>query len=186
RRDTTRADVGMQEQEAILRERQLAREREELEYRRPFLAGEDTVIINVSVRTAQPVQPQQGQITAGQVTAGQPQGPGVQDSTQGLTVRRPIQPPIQLTEEERRRLEQLVNLISSRNPYRLTREGVLELPGFKGIPLAGLNEFEATVRLQAEPALRGLDVSLIRVPLRQTGFEALKPFGYDLFDHAPS
>ena len=89
------------------------------------------------------------------------------------------------TQEEREKRKKLVDLIRSRNPYRLSREGVLQLPGFAGIPLAGLTEFQATVRLQADPELRDFDVSLIRLPLKKIGTEALKPFGYDLFDRAP-
>ena len=91
-----------------------------------------------------------------------------------------------LLAEEREKREAVIDLVRSRNPYRLTSEGVLLLPGFSGIPLAGLTEFEATLRLQSEPQLEGYDVSVIRMPLRKTGVEALKPFGYDLFEHAPS
>ncbi len=70
----------------------------------------------------------------------------------------------ELTQEERDRREKLGELIKGRNPYRLSPEGVLLLPGFGGIPLAGLTEFQATVRLQADPELNGFDVNLIRLP----------------------
>jgi protein involved in polysaccharide export with SLBB domain len=93
---------------------------------------------------------------------------------------------VELTQEEREKGKKLIDLIRSRNPYRLSPEGVLLLPGFAGIPLAGLTEFQATVRLQADPELRNFDISLIRLPLRKIGNEALRPFGYDLFDRAPS
>src|SRR6185436_18983593 len=47
---------------------------------------------------------------------------------------------VELSQEEREKRKKLVNLIRSRNPYRLSSDGVLLLPGFAGIPLAGLSE----------------------------------------------
>src|SRR5262249_44265242 len=91
-----------------------------------------------------------------------------------------------LSAEEKEKRQAVISLIRSRNPFRLSSEGVLLLPGFSAIRLAGLTGYEATVRLQAEPQLEGFDVSLVRMPLRKIGTEALKPFGYDLFDRAPS
>jgi protein involved in polysaccharide export with SLBB domain len=96
------------------------------------------------------------------------------------------EPKVELTAEERERLKSLIDLVRSRNPYQLSKEGVLTLPGFAGIPLAGLTEVQATLRLKVEPALRDLDVRLTRLPLKKLGTAALKPFGYDLFEHAPS
>jgi protein involved in polysaccharide export with SLBB domain len=108
--------------------------------------------------------------------------PSVTSSAQPLTRQRATE----LSQEEKERRQKLIDLIRARNPYRLTSEGVLLLPGFQGIPLAGLTEFEATVRLQSDPELRGFDVALIRLPLKKIGVDALKPFGYDLFARAPS
>jgi polysaccharide biosynthesis/export protein len=175
------------------RARRLEREdEEEIEPRIPVLGPEDSVIIKVDVRQQPPgtsvtpdvsTVPQSGAgvpvgVAPGSVLPGNQQLPG------------PVKPASQrekeLSEDERERLGTLVELIRSRNPYLLTREGVLELPGFPAIALAGLTEFQATVRLQAEPALRNLDVSLIRLPLKKVGTRALKPFGYELFDRAPS
>ncbi len=82
---------------------------------------------------------------------------------------------------EQQRLQHLADLIRSQDPYQLTRDGVLLLPGFSGIPLAGLTEAQATLRLQVEPALKGLFFRITRLPLKKTGIEGLKPFGYDLF-----
>ena len=90
------------------------------------------------------------------------------------------------TGQERERLEKLRDLIRSKNPYELSREGVLALPGFAGIALAGLTELQATLRLEIEPTLQGLHFRITRLPLRKAGVEALKPFGYDLFDRSPS
>ncbi len=76
----------------------------------------------------------------------------------------------------------MIDLIRSKNPYQLSREGVLTLPGFAPIPLAGLTEQLATLRLGAEPALRDLYIRVTKLPLNKVGPTALKPFGYDLFD----
>jgi protein involved in polysaccharide export with SLBB domain len=91
----------------------------------------------------------------------------------------------QLSTEELQRLNALIDLVRSRNPYKLSKEGVLTLPGLMGIPLAGLTDEQATMRLKVEPEFRYLDVRLTHLPLTKTGAAALKPFGYDLFDHAP-
>jgi polysaccharide export outer membrane protein len=91
-----------------------------------------------------------------------------------------------LTDEERKRLQGLIDLIRSKDPYQLSRDGELTLPGFAAISLAGLSDDQATLRLKVEPALHNLDIRLTRLPLRKTGLEGLKPFGYDLFDRAPS
>jgi polysaccharide biosynthesis/export protein len=86
---------------------------------------------------------------------------------------------------ERERLQPLIDLIRSKNPYRLSREGALTLPGFAPIALMGLSDEQATLRLSVEPALRDIDIHLTRLPLRKTGAEGLKPFGYDIFGKKP-
>ena len=92
----------------------------------------------------------------------------------------------QLPDDERARLDALMTLVRSRNPYRLSRDGALALPGFPPIDLLGLTEEQATLRLKVEPAFRGVDIRLTRLPLKKTGAEGLKPFGYDLFDRGVS
>lgn len=77
---------------------------------------------------------------------------------------------------ERLELSRLVELIRSRNPYVLTNDGALVLPGFAPISLAGLSDEEATLRLASEPGLLGLEIRITKLPV-----ERLKPFGYDLF-----
>ena len=54
-----------------------------------------------------------------------------------------------LEPEERVELQQRIDLVRSRNPYQLDSSGVLLLPGFEPIMLAGLNEEQATHRLSA-------------------------------------
>jgi polysaccharide biosynthesis/export protein len=92
----------------------------------------------------------------------------------------PTQP--ELVEEEQKHRETLIDLIRSNNPYQLSRDGVLALPGFAPIPLAGLTEQLAASRLGVEPALKDLFIRITKLPLTKVGPTALKPFGYDLFD----
>lgn len=87
------------------------------------------------------------------------------------------------TEElEKRLLED----IRKRNPFKLDDNGAIQLPGMPPIALAGLSEQQATARLSAEPAFRNFFFKLSRLPVDKSGFEALKPFGYELFDGAAS
>ena len=76
---------------------------------------------------------------------------------------------------------QLVRVLGDNNPYKLDREGILQLPGFRAIELRGLNEAEATRRLAAEPALQNFEIRVIRLPVAKTGVAALRLYGYDLF-----
>src|SRR5271170_132766 len=91
-----------------------------------------------------------------------------------------------LQPDEKKRLQDLIETVRGGNPYRLDRNGVLLLPGFAGIPLAGLTEVLATQRLTVEPGLLELELKVTRLPLAKTEAENLKPFGYDLFNNAPS
>jgi len=98
----------------------------------------------------------------------------------------PAEPAPEYSPEERQQLQKVIDIIRERNPYLLDREGVLQLPGLRPIPLAGLTDAEATARLQAEPALLKLQTDLQRLPLERFGPESLKPFGYDLFNQRVS
>ena len=92
----------------------------------------------------------------------------------------------QQTEAEREKAEAVRQLILRNNPYQLNRFGVLELPGLPAIPLAGLTADEATNRLSADPDLRDFSVKVTLLRLMPFDEEALKPFGYDLFEGVPS
>ncbi len=73
------------------------------------------------------------------------------------------------------------------NPYRLDKEGRLQIPGLtQSIPLAGLTAAEATERLRREPALQSLTATVSLLGLERIGVDALKPFGYDLFSNVPT
>ena len=79
-----------------------------------------------------------------------------------------------------------IDSVRRRNPFVLDEAGLLVLPGLEPIALAGLTEAQANARLAAEPLLSGVSVTLSRLPVVKTGTAGLKPFGYDLFDEAPS
>jgi protein involved in polysaccharide export with SLBB domain len=170
------AEYGEQEDEnQALRQGRADREeiermREERERR--ILLPDDTVIVEIGFpRPRIATTP-----TPGESAADQPAQPSQPAETEPLT------------ERERTELERLIERVRARNPYRLDANGALRLPGFdaNGILLAGLDQRQATLRLQAEPAFRRLEVSIVKLPVRKTGVAALKPFGYDLFDDAPS
>ena len=174
-------------------QRRLLEEQGLIQAKDPILKGDDTVIINIDLQRRQPAQENIQPATAapnvivpGQVlTPGQlpPPGNGTASGPNASPSKQRIE---ELTLEERERRTKLTELIRSRNPYRLSSEGVLNLPGFAPIALAGLNQSQATLRLQTQYELRDLDVSLVLLPLKKIGTEALKPFGYDLFDRSPS
>ena len=96
------------------------------------------------------------------------------------------QEPKPLTDDEKKNSEKVRQLILRNNPYHLNRFGVLELPGLPAIPLAGLTADEATNRLSADPDLRAFTIKVTLLRLQPFDEEALKPFGYDLFEGVPS
>ncbi len=90
------------------------------------------------------------------------------------------------SDEEKERDEKIRKRIMGNNPYQLNHLGFLEIPGMQAIPLAGLTAFEATRRLSADPGLSDFVVRVTLLRLLPSGDEALKPFGYDLFQGLPS
>jgi len=88
----------------------------------------------------------------------------------------------ELSEEDKKTRDDLIDLIRSKNPYQLTGDGMLLLPGFAPMPLGGLTEQLAVLRMGVEPSLRDLYIHVTKLPLKKLGVAALKPFGYDLFD----
>ncbi len=90
------------------------------------------------------------------------------------------------TDQEKEQQEKFRKRVLAGNPFRLNRFGVLEIPGITAIPLSGLTADEATARLAADPDLSDYQVRLSLVRLQPAGEEALKPFGYDLFEGVPS
>jgi polysaccharide export outer membrane protein len=98
----------------------------------------------------------------------------------------PLPNATQKTDEEKELAKKYRARILSGNPYKLNRFGVVEIIGLPAMPLAGLTASEATKRLAADPDLKDYYVRLSLLRLVPTGDEALKPFGYDLFEGAPS
>jgi polysaccharide biosynthesis/export protein len=98
----------------------------------------------------------------------------------------PPEPAPVLEPAERIELQALIDLVRSRNPYQLDSAGALMLPGFAPIMLAGLDEQQATHRLASIPVLSKLEIKVSKLPVRKSGFAALKPFGYDLFKDSSS
>lgn len=131
------------------------------------LKADDTVLIDIDFIKAKPARMEQ-------------QGAGLPPVTiPGEAA--PVYEP-----EERIDLQKLVDLVRARNPYTLDRNGALQLPGFAPIVVSGLTDLQATRRLSAEPSLLKLNVKLARLPVSKQGAAGLKPFGYDLFNQAPS
>jgi hypothetical protein len=89
--------------------------------------------------------------------------------------------PIDRTALQQDRLERLKEQVRRGNPYRIDREGYLDLPGVAPVLVAGLTEYEAAQRLAAEPFLKDFAIDLVKLPVEPAGVEALEPFGYDLF-----
>jgi polysaccharide biosynthesis/export protein len=88
------------------------------------------------------------------------------------------------TPEEQEQLDEFLDRLEEANPYRLDSIGQLYLPGVPAISLAGLDVDEATVRVQAETALRPFTIVVTFLPLEPVGTAALEPFGYDLFERS--
>lgn len=164
----------------------------------PVLKPQDTIVIEIDFHLPpRPASSYAAQyLTGANSLTGQLLAPSSGSAVTGLAPQQVPQQPAQpqpdtstdkdLPPAEKERLSNLIQLIRSKNPYTLSRDGILYLPGFAGIPLGGLIEDLATLRLKVEPALAGLDVRVTKLPLTREGADALKPFGYDLFRRAPS
>jgi polysaccharide export outer membrane protein len=90
------------------------------------------------------------------------------------------------TEQEQKRLEDFRTRILRRNPLQLDKWGILNVPELGTIPLAGLTAQQATERLAAEPLLADFVIKVTYLPVKPVGAQALKPFGYDLFEGSPT
>jgi protein involved in polysaccharide export with SLBB domain len=83
--------------------------------------------------------------------------------------------------DERTRIEGRRDQILRDNPYELDEEGRLHLPLLAPVPLGGLTEAEAALRLNTDPRLMNLQFIVKLLLVDKVGPEALRPFGYDLF-----
>jgi protein involved in polysaccharide export with SLBB domain len=93
--------------------------------------------------------------------------------------------PIERTQVEQQRLEELRERILRRNPLQLDKWGILQVPDLGAIPLSGLTADEARQRLQAEPLFADFLVRTTLLPVDPVGAQGLKPFGHELFEEAP-
>ena len=198
-----RQDDGNSDRAANDQPRMTPSQEEEIEARSPYLKGDDWVIVEIDYQLASRPIPESNQqglafgpnsglpagVAQGMIVPGQGQNQVQgqnQPQGQNQQARSEPGPGLVLSPDEKKRLDETMELIRSKNPYQLSRDGVLVLPGFAGIALAGLTDDQATLRLKTEPDFRQVDIRLTRLPLKKTGPEALKPFGYDLFDRSPS
>jgi polysaccharide biosynthesis/export protein len=150
----------------------------------PVLKADDTVIVEVSLPPTAEAKAAEDKKEASQA-ASQNAQPGAKPPESPSVLRRG-RTLADVSPEEQTRLQKIIDLILSRNPYTLDRSAQLNLPGFAPIALSGLTEVQATRRLSVEPELLQLDVRIVRLPLVKAGSAGLKPFGYDLFEDAPS
>lgn len=158
------------------------------------LKAADTVLLNLEIRQYQRRAPEieERERREREQQTLQPGIPGRSTTVPSVSAeQRPADDKTQLeflerTDEETARLEDLRERVLRRNPYKLDKWGILNVPELGPIPLAGLTVEEATQRLAAELRLSDFVVSVTRLPLRPLGVQALKPFGYDLFAGTPS
>ncbi len=184
-------NITAQQQRELLMDAE--KQRAELQRLSPFLEGEDWLVITIDSNPlpAEPQTPTTPQTSALGSLANLPpnalsalrSGLGAAAAiSAGVTAGGYVEPAGTADQEKRA----MISLIRAKNPYQLSRDGVLALPGFAPVPLAGLTEQLATLRLGVEPALRDLYIRVTKLPLNKVGRAALKPFGYDLFDRVIS
>lgn len=164
--------------------------------RPPKLKGGDTVLLTLEIRQLKRKAPEieERERREQQSTVNQPTIPGRQMQVPQVPEQRPATPSaeqpaqeeIERSTEETARLTEFRERVLRRNPYKLDKWGILNVPELGPIPMAGLTPEEATQRLSAELSLAEFIVVVTRLPLRAVGTEALKPFGRDLFDGVPS
>ena len=131
----------MQRQRALLMDEE--KQREELQRLSPFLESDDWIVVTIDSRplptvsetptnlpgTLANLPPSSLAALAAQLGVNPP------GSTAGGYALPSPAPP-----EQQVLIQALIDLIRSNNPYQLSHEGVLTLPGFVPIPLAGLTE----------------------------------------------
>ncbi|TMJ00619.1 MAG: hypothetical protein E6G97_18805 [Alphaproteobacteria bacterium] len=179
--DEEQQNLMRQQQRDLLMDTQ--KQRAEMERLSPFLRGEDWVVITIDSNPLPGETPNVPSNVLGNLpsnlaasraaaAAALAAGSGAPNIAAGGSRQAHLEPDAQA----------MIDLIRSKNPYQLSRDGVLALPGFAPIPLAGLTEQLAILRLGVEPALRDLFIRVTKLPLERVGATALKPFGYELFD----
>src|SRR5438105_2301464 len=137
-----------EEQQTLMRQQQrellmdVQKQRAEMERLSPFLQAEDWVVITIDskplpVVTGTPATPQTSAL--GALTNLKPEALAAAAMSAGVTAggyAGPVSPPANADQDR----NEPIYLIRSKNPYQLSRDGTLALPGFVPIPLAGLTE----------------------------------------------
>ncbi len=162
--------------------------------REPRLKGSDTILLSLEIRQLERRAPEfeererrEREQNKWQVQVPtQPAIPGRQQAGGATPAPEPEQRKLDRSVDELDRLGDFRDRVLRRNPYKLDKWGILNIPELGPIPLAGLTADEATDRLAAEIRLQDFIVRVTRLPLKPVGSEALKPFGYDLFEGTPS
>lgn len=161
----------------------------------PRFKGGDTVLLTLEIRQLKRRAPEieERERRELQQQKAQPTIPGrigtqslpVTDAGQAKSAEQP-QETLDRSLEETDKLEGFRERVLRRNPYKLDKWGILNVPELGPIPLGGLTVDEATQRISSELRLQDFVVAVTRLPLKAIGTQALKPFGYDLFAGAPS
>lgn len=158
--------------------------------RRAKLKGGDTVLLSLEIRQYKRKAPEIEEQERREQERGttQPAIPGRQiaDPRARQATQEQAQELLERSPEQTDRLHELRERVLRRNPYKLDKWGILNVPELGPIPLAGLTAEEATQRIAAELSLADFIVTLTLLPLKAYGSEALKPFGYDLFAGMPT
>jgi polysaccharide biosynthesis/export protein len=200
--DRVRSDRKLKFPETVQpRERRRTKEDEDEEFeegvpRMPRLKGDDTVLLSLEIRQlerrAPEIEEQERRAreqAQRQLAVPQPALPGRQApaaaAVPGASAQ-DSQHPLQRTAAELEQLKDFRERVLRRNPYKLDKWGILNVPELGPIPLAGLTEDQATERVAAEVRVADFVVRVTRLPLKPIGTQALKPFGYDLFEGMPS
>ncbi|HKS58437.1 MAG TPA: SLBB domain-containing protein [Steroidobacteraceae bacterium] len=162
----------------------------------PRFKGEDTVLLTLEIRQFERLPPEveeRQRRERQQASSLQPAIPGrlpgaqaAQASAAAAQGAQAEQKRLQRTADEMARLEDFRARVLRRNPYKLDKWGILNVAELGPIPLGGLTVDEASDRLSAEVRLEDFIVRITRLPLKAVGADALKPFGYDLFEGSPS
>ena len=85
-------------------------------------------------------------------------------------------------EKEELQKDPVLSRLNGSRTFELDDNGVLSLLGVQSVPLLGLSEGDSERRLGAEPLLSRFDIDVRILDSEPIGTEALKPFGYDLFE----
>jgi polysaccharide export outer membrane protein len=163
----------------------------------PRLKGNDTILLSLEIRQLERRAPELEERERRDREQNQRQGTLMQPAIPG---RSPVMPAatsggppeggeqrrLERASEELDRLEDFRRRVLRRNPYKLDKWGILNVPELGPVPLGGLTVSEATERIAAEVRLQDFVVRVMRLPLKAIGTEALKPYGYDLFAGMPS